>query len=329
MPVEKNKVVDAVYDYILKNGPILPVDVSKIVGDTLLAGAVLSGLRERNLIKISHAKIGSSPVYYVEGQEPKLEMLYGYLSSIQKKAYDLIKSKKVIRERDLEPAMRVAIKMIKDFAYPLNVRTKESSEIFWKWYLLSDRETNELISQILDKSQPQSISKITQEEPKQEKVIEEEVKRIDSSEIEMLKKEIEMLKQQIQSKTKKEKVTKDKKLEDFAEAPALEVEMKKDAFLAEVINFCKKNRIEIIDWKIKKRNSEIDMTVRMSSPVGQAEYFCRAKNKKKINEGDLSTTFIHAQNMKLPAILLSTGDLSKKAESVLSTELKGMLFKRI
>ena len=40
-------------------------------------------------VKISNAKIGSSPLYYVTGQEEKLEALYSHLKEPEKKVYDL------------------------------------------------------------------------------------------------------------------------------------------------------------------------------------------------------------------------------------------------
>jgi len=330
MANDKSKVVDDVFEYIKKKGPILPVNVSKIVGDTLLAGAVLAGLRERNLIKVSHGKIGSSPLYYVDGQEQKLEMLYGYMSTIQKKAFDLIKAKKVLREKDLEPAMRVAMRMVQDFAIPVNVRTKDSTELFYKWYMLSDKETKELIGSILEGA---SLAMVSGEQKKSERelhetkvAVQESEGKPKSDEIEKLRRELEELKQQIAKKPFEKPV--DKKISDFPSA-SLDDEIKKDSFLASVVTFCKRNKIEIVEWKIVKRNSEIDMTIKLPSAVGTVEYYCKAKNKKKINDGDLSMAFIQGQNMKLPTLLISPGQLTKKAENILLKDLKGMTFRKI
>ena len=84
-----------VLDFIKFNGPVLPYQIAKIIEKNLIiAGALLSDLLSEKYIKISRAKVGGSPVYYISGQEPKLEMLYRYLPSKEKEAYDILKEKK-------------------------------------------------------------------------------------------------------------------------------------------------------------------------------------------------------------------------------------------
>ena len=67
---------DKVISFIRVNGPVLPIQISKQFGGNLFfAGAILSELVGRQKIRISSAKVGGSPVYYVDGQEYKLHVL--------------------------------------------------------------------------------------------------------------------------------------------------------------------------------------------------------------------------------------------------------------
>ena len=66
MKINMSDLKAKILDYIRLNGPCLPVQLSKqIHSNILFAGAVLSELFANQKIKISHAKIGGSPVYYI------------------------------------------------------------------------------------------------------------------------------------------------------------------------------------------------------------------------------------------------------------------------
>jgi len=82
----RNKVLVNVRQY----GPVLPVTVSKSVGlNTIMVGAMLSELIANKLVKITSCKIGSSPLYYVVGQEDKLTKIRDYLSQKPRQIFDI------------------------------------------------------------------------------------------------------------------------------------------------------------------------------------------------------------------------------------------------
>ena len=113
----RNKVLSIVQS----NGPILPVKISKIINQNILfTSAILSELVDRNQILLSKAKIGGSPIYYIKGQEEKLQELYDYLGDAQKKTYNLLKENMVLKDSECEPFQRVALRELKDFAVQIN-----------------------------------------------------------------------------------------------------------------------------------------------------------------------------------------------------------------
>ena len=76
-----------VFDFIQSNGPSLPVIIAQSVGrESIFVGAVLSELTQAKKVKLSHAKIGGSRVYYIPGQEEKLSSLYKHLPDPEKKS---------------------------------------------------------------------------------------------------------------------------------------------------------------------------------------------------------------------------------------------------
>ena len=188
-----------ILEIVKKEGPVLPAQISqKVVSNVLFTSAILSDLVRQNQIKISKAKIGNSPVYYAKGQEQKLQMLYKHLSEKPRKAYDLLKEKKILNDKELEPWQRVAIREIKDFAIMLTVSYKTGQEIFWKWYLMPEEEAKEKIISTLKKE----ITPKEEKEPEVKKEISKEPEKKEEKEPEV-KKEIEK-KEEEKPETKKE-----------------------------------------------------------------------------------------------------------------------------
>jgi len=109
-------IYEKVLSFIKANGPSLPIQIAKVMEkDTFFAGAILSDLLAKRAIKITTAKIGGSPLYYLPDQNDKLSKLYDHLPLREKEAYSLLQEKKVVNDSELQPAIRVALQMLKDF----------------------------------------------------------------------------------------------------------------------------------------------------------------------------------------------------------------------
>jgi hypothetical protein len=127
--------------------------------NTLFTSAFLSELIAENEIKASQMKIGSSPMYLIKGQEPQLEKFAHHLKSKEKEAYLLLKEKGFLRDTEQEPAIRVALRSIRDFAVPF----KKQDTIYWKYYTTSESEMTPETKEIVKESQKEQ----TEEAPKQ------------------------------------------------------------------------------------------------------------------------------------------------------------------
>lgn len=268
------------------HGPILPRQILKFVDNNLLfASAMLSELVREGEIHLTNAKIGGSPLYYIKGQEPRLQNLYQHLSTPLKKAYDLLKTKKILRDKECEPWQRVALRELKDFAIKLDVSFNEINEVFWKWYLINDEEAKEIIKGILTKGKPPE---------------------------KWIKPERAPVKKDILKKMPLKKIFKTK-----------------DDFYLKVKDYFGKNNIKILFENVVKKNKEADFIAEVPSQLGLLKFYIKAKNKNKINNNDLRLAYHHGQSKKLPAIFLSTGELTSNAKILLNKELKGLVFKKI
>ncbi len=153
-------------------GPILPAQVAKKINTNILfASAILSDLVSRKEVKITKVKTGSSPFYYLQGQETKLQELSKHLHPKEKEAYELLKKELVIRDKTAETWQKVALREIKDYANPINVKIKDQVELFWKWYLTPKEDLKTLIEKKIAPPKQETLTPVTKEEPIKEEII--------------------------------------------------------------------------------------------------------------------------------------------------------------
>jgi hypothetical protein len=318
---------DQVLDFVKRKGPVIPNDIKKELGsDTFVLGAILSELADKKLVKVSSTKIGGSPTYYCPGHEYRLESLRKWLNEKDQRAFDLLKEKKILRDYEQTPLVRVSLRAIKDFAKALEVNTGGEPEIFWKWHTLSDEEAEKLIKRMVEPA------KEAVKEEKREEAKEESPK---ASKTEARAQEKEDKKEEIEKKEKKiEKKEIEKEKLPIAAPSAEKKELKAvddtgDQFMKKLKNYFEERKIRIIENIKVKKNREAELIVDLPTSVGRMEYYCRAKNKKKCNDGDLSSAYIIGQAKKMPVLFITTGDLTKAAQEMLNKEFKGMVVKKI
>lgn len=322
-------------------GPVLPAHVAKLIGtNILMASAHLSELVDSKKLFLSNTKIGGSPVYYVGGQEARLQELYKYLNEKDQRAFNLLKEKKVLMDSELEPLVRVALRTIKDFAVPLQVTHNGNKLLFWKWYLLKNDEAEGLIRlqlEALKKNEEiKRVEKTTEQRGEEkQKDLEEEKRRLEQEKRKSEEERLRLKKQKSLEKKKREleqekKVIEEKKLrQEKLELDKIQQDIS-DPFFDQLKSYFSQKRIEIVSYKIVRKRSEVDLILKVPSVVGSLDYYCKAKTKKRISDGDLSSAFVQGQLKKLPALMLITGELTKKAKELLSGEFKkGLVVKKI
>ncbi len=297
---------ERVFELVDRSGPLLPSVIAKEFRITnIFASALLSELVSNKRLKISKAKIGGSPLYYSKNQESRLvDLLKGNVGQKPREALELLKEKRILRDRDCLPYERVALRELEDFAIPVRLTINEVEEIFWKWYLLQDDEAKDLISSQLEHLYSPKKEEIKVHEAKKEEIKVEEV-------------EVEVVKE---SKKKK------KFLQEVLVDKAKPIESSE--FEKQVIQYLKKKEIKILE-KTPIGKKEFNFIVQIPSNVGELSYFVKARHKKSLSEGDLLLAFTEGQNLKFPTLFISSGDITKKAKEYMTKNLKGMSFQRL
>jgi|WetSurMetagenome_2_1015567.scaffolds.fasta_scaffold117791_1 hypothetical protein len=282
---------------INSNGPTLPVQVAKETGLSILfASAFLSELYNEKEINMTFLRVGSSPLYYLTGQEAQLEPFSRYLKSKEKDAYVLLKERKILKDSEQSPAIRVALREIKDFAIPF----EKNGEGFWKYFL--GEEPEEVIVEVV-------------EIPKKE--IEAELPVVEIKEIIEVKKEKELNifdnEEEEEKEVKEKKETKAKKPKKETKKKTSKTEKRDENFFNKIKEFLGKKKIEILDIKDFK-NDEAILKVKSKGEEELLFVF----NQKKISEKELLKAYKKAADNKMKYSVLSLGETPKKLDELIN-----------
>lgn len=325
-----------------KVSPLQPTSLGKLLStNSLFASAMLSEMTGKGLLKVSNLKVGSSPLYYAADHPEHLLNYMVYLNEKERRVAELLKEKGVLRDTSLDPLQRVCVRSIKDFAKQLDVSMGEAKEVFWKWFLLSDDQTNSVIQQLLDpSSQPEKKAEASAPvsvpvqapssapSPVPQAVVPESQKVVEQKKIEVPASQV-IAEPKIKKQSAKPSVQQNIPSVD---APREEIKPivvdNGDLFLKRVRSFFDKNKIVIRELATVKKKTEFDIVIDVPSPLGALTYFCKAKNNKRISNSDLSNAYVQGQLKKLPVVFLSPGELAKPAK-IFMKDLKGLTVSKL
>ncbi len=316
-----NSQKERIISTIRYKGPSLPVQIARVISiEPLFASAILSELKAEEKLKTTHMRVGSSPLYYTEGQDAQLENFIQYLNQREKEAFAHLKKSKLLEDEKQTPVIRVALRAIKDFAIPIRIRTGEEAKLYWKYFLLPDSEIKSILqpsaqSQETQKEEPAmppqtpiaspiTLPPITAPLPTPIKLTFNIPQQIKEATLMKAEKQLSLSKEGETTEIKHEKKTRQK-----TQKPK---EPKEFKFTKRVLSHLEAKDIELLETLLEKK-SEFTGKVRIDSLFGKQEYLLIAKEKKKLNEEDIALAFHKAQQEKMPALLLSPGDVDKKS----------------
>lgn len=289
IPEKKKKIIS----FLEANGPSLPVRIAKITElDPLLTSAILSELIDSKQVKTSKIRIGSSPLYLLQGQEQMLEEHTSNFKPIEKEAYLKLKENELLVDENESPSIRVALRNIRDFATPFNFQEK----IMWKYAFTPDERIKELLNP--KKETPKKIEEI---KIKEKSDTEEEAKKEN--------------KKKTKTKEEEESKRKEKKIEDIFHTS--EKREKKSEFLIKIKAFLEKKEIKFLET-IQTEKKEIIAKISLSTNLGDINFLLIAKNKKSLTREEISSSIQRATYEKMPCLLIIKKEPSKKIRETIN-----------
>lgn len=302
-----------------QKGPSIPMHIAKDIQLSIIfTSAILAELIDEKKVSLSKLKIGSSPLYLVPGQERKLEDFSDNLSGVEKEAFNLLKERRVLDDEKQTPAIRVALRAIKDFATPLRYQEK----IIWKYTFAPTEEIQEILKN-RKPSQPETHTQTLPQSPTPSTIKEDlpkdpipaitETQAID----EKVLREAEKIIESVEETPKKQEEAPRKEIEQIFERP-IETKMVKDKapknkdkksinFLEEIRAYLYGKNIEMLNTLDIKKD-EITAKIRQND----REHLLVAYNRKRVTEKDILKAYKKASSLNLPYYILFKGVATKK-----------------
>lgn len=312
---------EQVLDAVKTNGPLIPIEVRHILksGDSIIIGATLSTLVSRGLVLVTNIKRGGSPFYYVKGQEEKLADLSKFLNDKDRKTFEILRQKQILRDTEQDPLIRVSLRNIPDFAKRLDVDLGREKEVFWKWYMLPSEEALKILGsnngtkKYSGNENAEFSAEHIEGAPHSTGEIQKELKSRRKKED---KEGFLEVKEEIQQQA------------DSSGQPQIVAQFN-DGFINKVSSFFSEGKIIIKEIRQVKKGAEYDLSIEVPTHIGKVDFFCKAKSKKKCSEADLSYAYLQGQNMRLPVLFLTTGEVAKKAMEKARAEFRSLVIKEI
>ncbi|MEA3414113.1 MAG: hypothetical protein U9Q99_01125 [Nanoarchaeota archaeon] len=283
----KNKIIN----FLEIHGPSLPIHLSKEVKmDMIFTSAFLSELLSEKRINMTNLSIGSSRIYYLKGQEKQLEKVA--LENLKNKgleAFQRLKENKFLENSRQEPAIKIALSSIPDFAKKI----EKNGEIIWKYFLEN--------SEFKEKKMPQKTA--IRPAPNGEEIIKEQPKESEKKE------------NTLEQKISKKSVIKDTSLDTKKTNSKKKIVKKKtstsqkknEKFFNTIKEYLNSKDIEILDIETFSKNNLI-----LKIEENQKEILLVCFNKKRITDQDILNAHKKALQEGLNYNLLSLGEPTKK-----------------
>lgn len=257
-------------------------------------------------------RVGSSPVYFLPEQQPQLENFSQYLNQREKEALLLLNQQKLLEDSEQTPVIRVALRAITDFAIPVRIKIGSEPKLFWKYFTSTDEELESIFNEKYAKKVPP---------PQPAPPLQTLAPEIEKPPIAVVQPKQPEINQKIpiQTEIKEKPRTKAKKTKAKAE---------ENDFGKKVKHHLSRKKVEVFEILTDKKK-EFSAKVRSDHLFGTQEFYLTAKDKKSISDTDLSIALQKAQFEKMPALLLSNGDLNAKALIYLQTWKNLVKFEKI
>jgi hypothetical protein len=267
---------------------------------------MLSELAHNGKVAISNVKRGASPFYYDPNNPASLEKVAQFLGEKDERTYQKLKKEKILRADAVDPLTRVGLSQIKDYAKPVYAQQAGEQILFYRYFLISQEEALQMIKEKLEGRPKPAQKPVAAPKPAAKpKVAKPSVRPQPPARAKPVRKVAPAQR----TLTESTKITTD------------------DEFLKRVLRYCRNKKITVKEHEVVRKRQEVDLVVVMQTSVGKATYFVKAKSKKKSNDGDVASALLAGQRKQLPAIYLTTGEVTKKAKEM--PELKAVIIKEI
>lgn len=289
---------DQILAHIAAKGPSLPATISsEIRVQPLFVSAFLSELYREEKVLMSHLKVGTSSLYLLPGQEKMLENFIQHLNVREREVFHLLKQRKFLKDSELSPALRVAIRSINDFAR----QEHNGQETCWAYIFAEEPVVVKPVEQPIEiRAAPEAPVTIA----------------MPPAVIEQPRPEVKVEKQEKPKKPRAPRAPAPQQPTNFSLSLSQAPAVPSTPFADEAKAFLEENRYAQISV-LKADKKEATFKASTQGPNGIQSYLVVAKDKKKLKEDELQAALQEAHSQRLLCLVLARGEPDKKTSQFL------------
>jgi len=292
---------DKILSFLKTNGPSTNIDICKgIQLQSYVVDALLSSMVGKT-IKKSHKRLGSTRVYYLQGQEERARMrVYKSLEPDQQAFLKKLENVRVISGEEISEEQ---IEEWQDFMLPFSHNGRQA----WHWFEINQSAAKKLLKPAAGSpsvsTQPRVVSAPAAPKPAARPAE----------------------KPQAKPATKGKGGAKVLKADDVKAKKTPKVKVPEAGFADKVALWLQSQGSTIGEKKEEKDGFEIEAM--MPTALGEQTYLVIVKTpkKKKLGTGDVSDAYSKAVSRKAPVILVSSTGFAKSAEKFWAKGYKNLL----
>ncbi len=324
------RIDEEILNYIRRYGPSTPIDIAQKLGaNSIIVTAVLVDAVSQNKIMRSKKKTGSMKYYFYPDQLNMMQKkIADTLSTTDKAILQKLMKENVVGEFELKPEEAAALANLEDLVGGLVLDYKGNPLRCWYSPSMEEGKAREIaISKLNERFGPAVAKTIEQAKTQDQKILEQ---------LQELKKEepkaapVPLTKQvETAVKAKAEKALGGKKAgrkKKTLQDKLLESEELKD-FKNNVLAWLEKNNIDVETEKVLKNGKELELEVKVPTPLGKQKYLVRILEggKKQVSQDDLSSIGMEAVSKRIPVIVISQTGFAKNAKKYWEKELSDLV----
>ena len=317
---------EEILNYIRRNGPSTPIDIAQKLGiNSIIVTAVLVDAVSQNKLMKSKRKTGSQKYYFYPDQLQMMQKkIADTLTPADKELLQKLMKENVVGELDLKPEEAAVLINLEDLIGSFALDFKGNPLKCWYSPDMQEGKARDVAMQKLTarfggvagmpKAAPQVSSQdqriIQQVQQASEKMEKERQARVEKAE------------KPVAAKVEKKASRKKKTLQDRL----LESEGLKD-FKNSVLAWLEKSNIDVTTEKVLKGGKEVELEVKVPTPVGKQKYLVRVLDtgKKPVSQEELSSIGMEAVTKRTPVIIISASGFAKNAKKYWQKELSDLV----
>src|SRR3989344_2969209 len=310
---------EEILNYIRRNGPSTPVDIAQKLGaNSIIVTAVLVDAVSQNKLMRSKKKSGSMKYYFYPDQLVTLQRkIADTLTPQDKELLQKLMKENVVGEFELRPEDASVLSNLEDLVGGFVLDFRGTPLRCWYTPDMHETKAREIAMKKLTVRFGGAVAKAVQETKTQDQKI---IEQLAEQKVERVEKTVKPIPVKVERKRGRKRKTVEEKIREVEAAPI-------NDFRNIVYHWLEKNNIDIESEKLLKTGKEVELEVKVPTPLGKQTYMVRIldSGKKPVSQDELSSIGMEAISRRTPVIIISMNGFAKNAKKYWEKELSDLV----